>query len=182
MNLVARQKKLCQMDTIPSRGFALNVPCLILVLMPYRKMVCHTFPWAKFCVAVIMPARHRFKVIELSIAVCAKRFELRNIPIKKWLAGMLFSEPYHFYIHFFSICENGIIGLVITCCIELTNKYRAFWTFPWCRIPIAYKPLFQRQIIIRRYFFCIFSFRTMPFLVICILIPFGSRWFISIIR
>jgi hypothetical protein len=89
-----------------------------------------------------MAAGHWLKVIELFVAVRAKRLKLRNVTVKKWLAGTLFAEPHHLNVHSFSVCQNGIISFVKTGRIKLTNKYRATWMLFGRRISIADKPFF----------------------------------------
>lgn len=74
-----------------------------------------------------MPAGYWLEVIEFLVAVCAKRFKLRKVTVKKWLTGTLFAEPHHLHVHIFSVRQNGIISFVKTGRIELTNKYRAAW-------------------------------------------------------
>jgi hypothetical protein len=39
-------------------------------------MICQTFPGAELCFAAFMYTRSRLKVIELSVAISAKRFKL----------------------------------------------------------------------------------------------------------
>jgi hypothetical protein len=54
--------------------------------MPQCKMVCHALPRAKLCIAALMLAGYWLEIVELLVTVGAKRFELGNVPIAKWLA------------------------------------------------------------------------------------------------
>lgn len=138
----------------------LNIRWLIPNFMPHCNMVCHALSWAKLCLAAFLFAGHWLEVIELFVAVRAKRFKLRKVTVKKWFAGTLFAEPHHLHVHIFSVRQNGIISFIITRGMELTNEDRATGMLFWLRIPVGDKLFFDRYIIIRSYIFPIAHFRS----------------------
>jgi hypothetical protein len=68
-------------------------------------------------------------MVELFVAVRAKRFKLRKVTVKKGLAVALFAEPNHFEVHVFSMRQNCIISFIKTGGVKLTDKDRSIRVF-----------------------------------------------------